>query len=58
MKIFGNNYCNRFRTGSSELEILRLWSRVGKQPTSKYSLDTSTSCGKGSDLFVTVVMCL
>lgn len=33
------------------------WSRVGKQLAGKYPLDTSSSCGKSLDLFVTV-MCL
>lgn len=34
------------------------WSRVGKQLAGKYPLDTSSSCGKSSDLLITVVICL
>lgn len=31
---------------------------MGKQPASKYPLDTSSSCGKSSDLFIAIVLCL
>lgn len=52
-----NNAIKTFVTGSSGLQTSRLLSMVGKQLVGKYPLDTSSSCGKSLDLFVTV-MCL